>query len=310
VLWGKAGPDHSWMVGVGQDADPVEHNTKSAKKRLKGTIDYDAGSLVPVVMLGRGFLSLAASVRIHCDRSGAELAKWKLAVFDKVMDAWREAHEKWEARKARAEALARADAAASPLHGSTTPDSNRAVERLELRRSVIHMLLGDAQDAGDYSAKAVDRQADKRPALDLDVLADERDGIAFFEQSFEWTNMTWTHYPYYWADSARWADSIRRRADDAQWAAFLSAGATRVTVPVRPGFESSVALYLATGLIWGGGPAPTVGDPSYIAIAEELAESLDTGEVEPDRINLEPVRLPTPLIWLQPTSELNPTSFK
>ena len=128
----------------------------------------------------------------------------------------------------------------------------------------------------------------------------------FFEQGLEWTNMTWLHYPYYWAGSDRWAQDIRLTSSDPQWSAFLTAGTTRVVVPVRIGFEWAIGLYLTLGVIWSGGSVPTVGDPAYLGIAEEIAESLGTGQVAPERTPLDPVRLPTSLIWLQPTSDLNP----
>ena len=305
VTWGAGGPDHSWMIGVGEDADPVENNNGAQlRKHLNGTVNAQQDSALPVVMLGRGLLSLSASVRVHCERTFEHLEKWKLAVFDQIMNAWESAHQEWEARAA---ARAFAESASSPLQGGASPDENRAVERRELRRSVIHMLLGAPEDAGAFAGKAVDRPDSERPTLDLNVAASERDSISFFEQGFEWTNMTWIHYPYYWADAGQWAESIRRTANDPLWAAFLSAGASRVVVPVRPGFESAIGLYLSTGVIWAGGQVPTVGDPAYLGIAEEIAESLGTGGVEPERTPLEPVRLPTQLVWLQPTPELNPT---
>jgi hypothetical protein len=304
VTWGAGGPDHSWMVGVGENADPVENNDgNNLRKHLSGSLDAQQDSVIPVVMLGRGLLSLSASVRVHCERTFEHLEKWKLAVFDQIMNAWESAHQEWEAR---ASARAFAESTSSPLQGGASPDENRAVERRELRRSVIHMLLGAPEDAGPFAGKAVERPDSQRPTLDLNVAASERDSISFFEQAFEWTNMTWIHYPYYWADADQWAESIRRSANDPLWAAFLSAGASRVVVPVRPGFESAIGLYLSTGVIWAGGQVPTVGDPAYLGIAEEIAESLGTGGVEPERTPLEPVRLPTQLVWLQPTSALNP----
>ncbi|MCW2240699.1 hypothetical protein [Azospirillum canadense] len=308
VTWGDKGtPEHVWMVGVGESAQPqVNNDPDQLNKFLSGNISAEQDSTISVVMLGRGLIDMSASVRVHCDRTVDELNRWKLEVYDKVLSAWDVTHQDWMARKARADSLARGDAASSPLRG-TSPEENRVVERRELRRSVIHMLLGDSQDKGKFAGRAVTRPDHDRPTLDLGIVAKERDDIQFFEQSFEWPDMTWVHYPYYWADTTQWADSIRRRENDPQWAAFLSAGATRVSVPVRPGFEAAICLYLATGVIWNGGQVPTVGDPAYLGIAEEIAESLGTGQVAPQKRPLDPVRLPTQLIRLQPTSELNPS---
>lgn len=80
---------------------------------------------------------------------------------------------------------------------------------------------------------------------------------------------------------------------------FLRAGAARVVVPVRPGFEQAMALYLATGIIWNGSHVPQIGDPLYVSIIQELQEQQDAKpggvpEGEPWE-----VRLPTTLVILQ-----------
>jgi peptidoglycan hydrolase-like protein with peptidoglycan-binding domain len=306
VTWGKSGPDHSWMVGVGDDVAPAENNTGSElRKHLSGTIAAEGGSILPIVMLGRGLINLAASVRVHCDRTAAELESWKVQVYGRIMDAYREQLEEWQAAVARAEAAEQA-AGDSPLAGAASPEENRAVERRELRRGVIHMLLGGSPDEGMLAGDPVVSKNGGRPTLDLDVAAQERDIIAFFEQAFEWANLSAVHYPYYWADGDRWPQDIRLTGTDPLWSAFLTAGASRVSVPVRPGFEAAISLYLATGAIWSGGQVPTLGDPAYLGMAEEIAEALGTGQVPLDRTPLEPVRLPTSLVWLQPTPELNP----
>lgn len=309
VTWGKdtGGDPNSWMVGVGQDAAPAEENTDALHKFLSGDLDAAENSIIPVVMQGRHLINMSASVRIHCVRTVDNLNDWKLKVYQKIMSAWTTAHQDWAARAARAQALARANEANTQPQGGADPDANRAVERRELRRGVIHLLLGGPQDSGLFTPAPVSHPADhKRPGLDLDAAARERDAIAFFEQAFEWTNMTWLHYPYYWAAAERWAQDIRLSSADPQWAAFLTAGATRVVVPVRPGFEWAIGLYLSFGVIWSGGAVPTVSDPAYLGIAEEIAESLGAGQVEPQVTPLQPVRLPTSLVWLQPTSALNP----
>jgi hypothetical protein len=307
ISWGKSNsPDHSWMVGVGDSDVPEEDNDPThARMYLTARVEAGPGSVLPVVMLGRGLINLAASVRVHCELTDEAKADWQLDVYGRILDAYQQAHEDWAARVARAEAL---DAAAANDSVSRSADENRAVERGELRRIVIEELLGAPQDAGSFAGIAVVRPGDdSRPTVDLSVAAKERDGILFFEQAFEWDNLTWIHYPYYWADPSQWRASLNRRDADPLWAAFLSAGASRVVAPVRPGFEGAVALYLTTGVLWAGGPVPTVGDPAYLGIAEEIAETLEDGAAPVNTTPLDPVRLPTDLVWLQPTADLNPT---
>jgi hypothetical protein len=294
------------MASVGAAGDIKVDNTPALQKRVSGPLDAGAGSVLPVVMLGRGLINLASSARVHCALTDAGRAAWQISVYDAIMRAHQLRVEDYEVRKARAEAEA-LGTGESPLAGSANPTENQIVQRRELRRSVVHHLLGYSPDIGVFAGDAVTPGDEENPPqLDLDVAAAERDPIAFFEQAFEWGNMTWVHYPYYWANREKWAEDSRRSSADPVWGAFLSAGASRAVVPVRPEFEAAMALYLAIGIIWNGGQVPTIGDPAYLGIAEEVAESLGTGQVPLERTELDPVRLPTSLVWLQPTADLNP----
>jgi hypothetical protein len=306
VAWDTGGTDNAWLVGVGDDADPSE-GPKTVPRHVSGLFTRAQQSKIPVIMLGRGLIGFAASVTVHCDRTDAALDTWKLKVFDAVMTAWRHEHDAWEATRLRADARAHAEAVTAPINGADNPELNRALERREMRRCVVTMLFGEDPDKGTFAKDTITEDTKShRPQMELKVVADHSPGIQFLEQAFEWNNMTYVHYPYYWSASNQWAEAITTTAVDPLWAAFLSAGASRVAVPVRPGFESVVALYLATGVMWLGGQVPSVGEPGYLGIADEIAESLGTGTVEPQRTPLDPVVLPTPLIWLQPTGDLNP----
>ena len=308
VMWGQSGqPDESWMVGVGDDAPPSEAPRGPLAKKLNGTVDAGSGSTIPVIMLARGFINIAASVRVTCHLTETSLEKWQLDVFTRIMQAYDQAHADWASAAQRAAADAQTQDALAPVD----PEVHRFWERRELRRLVIEELLGLPADQGDYGRSAVDYTGDGgRPMIDQDVAAKERDGILFLEQAFEWENLVWLHYPYYWAANTDaqplWREAITQHGDDPDWDAFLSAGATRAVAPVRPGFEPALSLYLATGVIWAGGEVPTIGDPTYLGIAEELAESTGALSIPGTRVDLEPVRLPTNLIYLQATADLNP----
>lgn len=307
VTWGSSSPDGEvWMAGVGATGGIGMDNSAALQKHLSGALNAAEESIIPVVMLGRGLLNLSTALRVHCEITEEGRARWRLAVYDAIMTAHRQHMDAYEARLERAEA-ARSFAPRAGLDGSNSAQ-NRVVERRELRRSVIHMLLGHPMDTGVFAGDAVVHDRDgAAPELDLAVAAAERDVLTFVEQAFEWANMTWVHYPYYWSTRDRWVEDCRSIGPDPAWTAFLTAGASRVVVPVRPGFEAGIALYLATGIVWAGGQVPTVDDPAYLAIADEIAESLGTRS--PDAVSartpLEPVRLPTSLVWLQPGGEID-----
>ncbi len=100
-----------------------------------------------------------------------------------------------------------------------------------------------------------------------------------------------------------------------QFRDFLRAGAARVIVPVHPSYSETVLHYLDTNEIWNGGDPPTLEDPLYISIVDELKS--ETGaDVDADLnacsvhsgypcvVDEWEVKLPTTLVYLQPDAEL------
>jgi hypothetical protein len=118
--------------------------------------------------------------------------------------------------------------------------------------------------------------------------------VRFLEQAFEWDNMSYTFYPYYWGDELSWKENYNEDSDDLLHKAFLQAGMARVIVTVRPKFEDAVNMYLTTGKIWMGGNLPVYGSSLFVSIANELKNDAEyTVEDEWESV------LPTNLIALQ-----------
>ena len=94
--------------------------------------------------------------------------------------------------------------------------------------------------------------------------------IEFMEQAFEWSNLQYVAYPYYWADPARWPTLLTYDNADPHVREFVRSGAVRMVVPVRLDLSEAVLFFLATGIPWFGGAAPIPGEPGYVAIADEI----------------------------------------
>ena len=127
--------------------------------------------------------------------------------------------------------------------------------------------------------------------------------VQFLEQAFEWQQLSYLCYPYFWASPPAWVE-LMGRSDDADpfLTAFLQAGSVRVLVAVTPAHDDAVLHYLATGEPWDGGPAPVIGDPLYLPLYEELRRQQD------DLANAVPegdpwtFTLPTSLVYLEGSS--------
>jgi hypothetical protein len=120
----------------------------------------------------------------------------------------------------------------------------------------------------------------------------------FFEIALDWQQTTYTFYPYYWAGAKRWAETAAAAGADPTFEGFLRAGSASVVVPVRPGFERPMALFLKTGLIWGGGYLPLFSTPEMLDVYAdvELGTQLDPPEQLGDTWE---IRVPTSVVMLQ-----------
>jgi hypothetical protein len=115
------------------------------------------------------------------------------------------------------------------------------------------------------------------PATKLDQARAKGKKVQFLEQAFDWENLSYLFYPYFWATPPKWIDLVSRSDDaDPTYSSFLQAGAARVLVSVSPGYEQAVMHYLATSAPWDGGDTPAIGDPLYVAIYQELRNQEDS----------------------------------
>ena len=131
--------------------------------------------------------------------------------------------------------------------------------------------------------------------------------IQFLEQAFEWQQLAYICYPYFWATPPRWVELMNRndRADPFL-SEFLQAGSARVLLAVTPEYDCAVTHYLDTGEPWFDGDAPVIGDPLFIPLYQELRRRQD------DRAGAEPegehwdFTLPTSLVYLEHSSTALP----
>ncbi|MET0522138.1 MAG: hypothetical protein ABW156_09220 [Jiangellaceae bacterium] len=127
--------------------------------------------------------------------------------------------------------------------------------------------------------------------------------VQFLEQAFEWQQLSYICYPYFWASPPAWIE-LMSRSDDADpfLTAFLQAGSVRVLVAVTPAHDDAVLHYLATGEPWDGGPGPVIGDPLYLPLYEELRRQQDDlANAVPDGDSWT-FTLPTSLVYLEHSS--------
>lgn len=270
------------------------HNSWGSQGNSTSWLEKDASVSISVAAN-----AWAVAIDLDCKLSPEAYAGWQHAAFDAIITAYQQQLAEYNERKAQRE-LERS----SSQQFGRNPLANRRVERDELKKWVI-MMLAKQPELNLDSFKS----PTGAPVLDLDKANANGRYIRFLENAFEWQNMLYVFYPHLWGRRARWVSALNVTDPDADFAAFLRAGAARVQVPVRPGFERAVAYFVHTGNVWDGNDVPTVEDELYVPIIDEITTNLgriDGGVPYPAGSRPWEVVVPTDLVLVQDLSEVPP----
>ena len=256
-------------------------------------LDNEVGSL-PVQVAALNFVAASAGVEILCQRTDEAYARWQIETHAEITGAYLKLQDAYEDR------LKSEDVAGGISILGRNPAENREIERAELKKHALSILTGQHVDGLGAIA---DDPTLGYPQPDLARTGIMGALVLFFEQTFEWAQMMYLHYPYYWARKERWLDLALLQDVDPEHAHFLRAGSTRVSVPIRPGFEAAFLHFMETGNITGASDPPSESSPATIDIVTELRSQQG---VLAGQIVGEPweVRVPTTLVWLQGSSLL------
>jgi hypothetical protein len=95
--------------------------------------------------------------------------------------------------------------------------------------------------------------------------------IKYIHNAIEWESVLYFTYPYFWDDNKLWQFKKFLYHPDPTHRTFLRAGAARVVLTIRPGFEPSFTSLVETGAFNGlPGPHP------YVTIAQEIQDFANT----------------------------------
>jgi hypothetical protein len=285
--------------------------TYSARVRIGGeSVDRSGGSTGGVHDLTltptRGELALTVffddvfnytvGVDVSCSLTTDGFARWQHQTYDLIIEAYQRQKSAYEEQM-----RARAIQGGVPVLGRN-PLENRRIERNELKRLVVQFLTGGRHMGMDVFVPGLDE-----PTVDVEAACELGKYVQFLENAFEWPNMQYVFYPYFWGRQARWTTALNLTDPDPDFAAFLSAGAARVQVPVRPGYEKAVAYFCQFGEPYEGEDPPLIDDDLYVPIVDEITESWgteDEGVPFPEGSEPWEVRIPTQLVLIQDLDEI------
>lgn len=243
----------------------------------------------------------SVTAQVTCRLLESEVEKWQLATYDTLQSAYFDRLKEWQNEVDRIKA--EADAAnQGKTPAGTPPNVRQNTIVTELKKHCISILSGYWYDDPSVMVGNVGSS----PSFDLERTENYGRAVRFFEHAFEWNQMQFAFYPYYWATKDTWQERLNRSDPDYQYLQFLQAGAARVLLSVRPGFELAVSWYLERHTIAEGDlTSDSLAEGPYLSIVNQIKEQSGEELDAPIPIG-EPweVRIPTNLIYLKRDSTL------
>jgi hypothetical protein len=234
------------------------------------------------------------NVVVICERTEELLREWQQQTYEKILAAYQQQLGEYRERLATRQAAAVLAGTDQPA--ARNPLKNRELEREELKRGCLSLLAANNTPLASDLVTAVDGidgWMDIPRALAVGPL------VRFLEDSFDWENMTYLFYPYFWGARADWP--LRAGLDDPDplFEKFLRAGWARVILPVHRNYETGVLAFLVTGEPHAGSDEPTIEDEEFLALLAELADADDIEKAPVAEGDPFEIKIPTDLVILQ-----------
>lgn len=206
--------------------------------RLEILLD-DELDTVPIAlsMLPPSYFS--TTIEVECQVIKEELEAWKISTFNAIMNRYEELKATYEDSFSISETFGSVN-----IQGKN-PIENQKIIRNELKRLAISQMTGQTFDT--FNAMQDRVYPEGYPQHDIDEAYLEGQYVRFVEQAFEWENMQYLFYPYFWGKKNDWPMVSQLDDTDPLFKDFLQAGYSRINIPVRPGFKDSVNTFLSIG---------------------------------------------------------------
>jgi hypothetical protein len=265
---------HPRVVGGGVIVDtPIILNFDASM--TGGELGPSVGGKLHASVAADDIGSLAVTITVLCEPTEEAIAEWQRKAFTAIRAAYDLRFQEWKEAQTAA-SFDEGDPYAS-LFGRN-PSANRELVRQELQRAALSIMQNRPLDYDNIDERQSDGSDD--PRIDFDELAQSASEIRFLNQAFEWENLTWVLYPYFWGRQSEWNTKLLWEDPDTRFVEFLKAGAARVVIPVRPDWEAAVDNYMMTRIVTFDADLDdeTIGDELRLSILDEYRSQQETDE--------------------------------
>ncbi|MEM7084917.1 MAG: hypothetical protein AAF489_01965 [Bacteroidota bacterium] len=252
---------------------------------------------------------------VHCEPSPELIKEWQLETFDIITSAYQDRLLEYESKMAQLKLDEQGREGNDLKKYGVPPSKQKQVILTELKKHAISIFTDNYYQEAVFQSNypLYDAASEHEPPkIDRIKAKAQGDFIRFFEHAFEWSQMQYAFYPYFWSKVDNWTNRFKETDINYEYEQFLQAGSARLVLSVRPGYEKAVNHFLENNEIWLGEGAPEIENPLYLSIIDEIKEASGNLEQDPEPVG-EPweVRLPTSLIKLRkqeslPSWEENP----
>lgn len=234
-------------------------------KVFSGKLDGEVESL-PVGLIADGngvspsISTLVIGIEIICEPTEEAISAWQTKAHGLILAANQRRFADYEERVANRDATARLQLQ------SLSPERKAAIIQSELKRTTLAVLTN--QNFSTFNATEVDSFGFPYPVAAATIALSAY--IRFFEQAVEWEHLQYALFPYFWGSRSSWVSKLLNSEADPQFAAFLSAGSTRVVLPIRPGYEVAFERFLNTGKIPTTDELLDVGGSLWVSLVSQM----------------------------------------
>ncbi|HTU45901.1 MAG TPA: hypothetical protein VMF91_12610 [Bryobacteraceae bacterium] len=273
----------SFFVNVGRRA---LHLGGAGDKNPQSTaLDGEIGTLPLLLLVDGSVFDCTVAIEILCTRTDTAFTNWQLRTYDTILQASNDRISEYQTTWATLRA------ALQMLTFGQSADRKLQLQRMELQKAALAVLTNQQFDTlGD-----IEHSAQGYPQPFLPNVEPVGRYVRFLEQSFEWDQIMYLYYPYFWGRKPYWIDRVLLEDSDDTFGDFLRAGSARVIVPVRPGFEGVVGNFMATGAVPTTQELGQLTSSEYLPYLTELQGSTDGPDTAQPYGPPWEIRLPTTL---------------
>jgi hypothetical protein len=253
----EVNPSASWMyINVGNQS--VYTGQIAEGSHVFVDLDNEVGTIPIVVSYSTATYGVVA-VTIKCTPTPSAINQWQVLAYTAIIQAYEIKLDEYNRKLAALTGV--------NIKGQN-PLLNRKTEQEELKRGCLELFTDQKWSA--FDAMRNWQGPEQYPQFSNTEARGEGNYVKFFEQGFEWSEMSYIFYPYFWGRKKNWVTIKNIEDPDPLFTRFLQSGFARVVVPVRPGFEEAILHYCDTGQIWNGDGVPTIEDDMYLSIIDEI----------------------------------------